>query len=68
MSETAPKPLTEAEAEALMHAAARALSLPIPEPCHAGTIANIVAASTAAAFVLTFPLGDTDEPAPVFRA
>jgi|GEM_PF-2130949 hypothetical protein len=68
MTETTPKPLTEAEAEALMEAASRALSLPIPEPCRAGTIANIVAASQAAAFVMSFPLADTDEAAPVFRA
>jgi len=64
---TAPTPLTEPEAEALMDAAARALALPVPEPCRAGTIANIVAASNAAAFVMAFPLGDTDEAAPVFR-
>jgi hypothetical protein len=68
MTETTPKPLTEAEAEALMEAASAAIALPIPAPCRTGTIANIVAASTAAAFVLAFPLGDTDEPAPVFRA
>lgn len=68
MTETTPKPLTEAEAEALMEAASAAIALPIPEPCRIGTIANIVSASTAAAFVLAFPLGDTDEPAPVFRA
>jgi hypothetical protein len=66
MTETTPKQLTEAEAEALMDAAARAIALPVPEHCRAGTIANIVAASNAAAFVMAFPLGDTDEPAPVF--
>jgi hypothetical protein len=68
MTETTPKPLTEAEAEALMEAAARAIALPILEPCRPGTITNIVAASNAAAFVLAFPLGDTDEAAPVFTA
>jgi len=66
MTDTTPKPLTEAEAHALMEAAARALALPIPEQCRTGTIANIVAASNAAAFVMAFFLGDTDEPAPVF--
>ena len=68
MTDTRPKPLTEAEAEALMEAASRALALPIAEPCRAGTIANIVAASNAAAFVMSFPLDDADEAAPVFRA
>lgn len=66
MTDTTPKPLTEAEAKALMEAAAPAIAVPIPEQCQAGTIANIVAASNAAAFVMAFPLGDTDEPAPVF--
>lgn len=68
MTETTPKPLTETEAEALLDAASRALALPVPDQCRPGTITNIVAASTAAAFVMSFPLGDTDEPAPVFRA
>lgn len=66
MTDTTPKPLTEAEAAALMNAAAHAIGLPIPEQCRPGTITNIVAASNAAAFVMEFPLGDTDEPAPVF--
>jgi hypothetical protein len=66
MTDTTPKPLTEAEAEALMDAAARAIALPIPEQCRPGTITNIVAASNAASFVMAFPVGDTDEPAPVF--
>lgn len=68
MTDTTPRPLTEREAEALMDAASPAIALPVPEPCRAGTIANIVAASTAAAFVLAFPLGDSDEAAPVFKA
>lgn len=68
MTGTTPKPLDAREAEALLDAAARAISLPVPDPCRPGTIANIVAASAAAAFVLSFPLGDTDEAAPVFRA
>ena len=68
MTETTPKPLTGTEAEALMDAASRALALPIPAPCRAGTVANIIAASNAAAFVMSFPLGDADEAAPVFRA
>lgn len=68
MTEKTPRPLTEAEAEALMDAAAIAIALPIPEPCRSGTISNIVAASNAAALVLAFPLGDGDEAAPVFRA
>ena len=68
MTGATPKPLTEDEAETLMEAASRALALAVPEPCRPGTIANIVAASSAAAFVMAFPLGDTDEPAPVFRA
>jgi hypothetical protein len=67
MTDTTPKPLSPEEAQALMEAAARALALPIPGPCRAGTVANIVAASNAAAFVMSFPLGDTDEAAPVFR-
>jgi hypothetical protein len=68
MTETTPKPLTEKEAEALLDAASRALALPVPDQCRAGTITNIVAASAAASFVMSFPLADTDEPAPVFRA
>lgn len=51
-----------------MDAASTALGLPVPAACRPGTIANIVAASAAAAFVLAFPLTDRDEPAPVFRA
>jgi hypothetical protein len=68
MTGTAPKQLEPEDAEALLDAAARAIALPVPDQCRPGTIANIVAASSAAAFVMAFPLGDTDEAAPVFRA
>lgn len=66
-SSPAPAPLSRAEAERLLDAASAALALPIPEPCRPGTLDALTRLSEAAALVLSFPLADRDEPAPVFR-
>lgn len=66
-SSPAPAPLGRAEAERLLEAASAALALKVPDPCRPGTLDAFTRLSEAAALVLSFPLGDRDEPAPVFR-
>lgn len=62
-----PAPMSRAEAERLMDAASATLALPIPKPCRPGTLDALTRLSESAALVLSFPLADRDEPAPVFR-
>jgi len=59
--------LSRDEAERFVEAATAALALPLPQPCRAGTVEALVRLSAAAALVLSFPLSERDEPAPVFR-
>ncbi len=66
-SSPAPAPVTRAEAERLLEAVSAALALPIPPPCLPGTSDALVRLSEAAALLLSFRLGERDEPAPVFR-
>ncbi len=60
------KPAFDPEAYVTLMAAA--LNLPLREPWHDATIANMAATQAAAALVLAFPLDDHVEPAPVFTA
>lgn len=62
-----PAPVGRAEAERLLEAVSAALALPIPPPCLPGTLDALVRLSEAAALLSSFPLGERDEPAPVFR-
>lgn len=66
-SSPAPAPFSRAEAERLLQVTSAALALPIPEPCRPGTLDALTRLSEAAALVLSFPLADREEPAPVFR-
>ncbi|MYZ48263.1 DUF4089 domain-containing protein [Propylenella binzhouense] len=47
---------------------AAVMGLPVAPEWRAGVIANLEATSAMAAFVLSFPLDDHVEPAPVFEA
>ncbi|MCS6854165.1 MAG: DUF4089 domain-containing protein [Elioraea sp.] len=63
----APRPLSRAEAERLLDAASAALALPVPDPCRPGAVEALLRLSEAAALLLSFPLAQRDEPAPIFR-
>ncbi len=66
-SSLTPSPLSRTEAERLLEAVSAALALPIPPLGLPGTLDALVRLSEAAALLLAFPLGERDEPAPVFR-
>ena len=55
------------DCEAYVDAAAALIELPIDPEHRPGVVLNLERIAQMAALVMEFPLGDTDEPAPVFR-
>ena len=62
-----PPPLSPEQAEALVDAMAPWLGLAVRPDWREPVAANLVALTQAASLVLSFPLDDALEPAPVFR-